>query len=68
MKDNSLTDYSARIKEVTNIQFEQPGGRGNTNTGNSARIFFPDGLSFDTALSYIPQQDRENLKFLHGNL
>ncbi|KAI6651381.1 hypothetical protein LOD99_5188 [Oopsacas minuta] len=51
-----------RIKEVTNIEFDQPGGSGNTRPGNSAPLSISDDLPFRTAL-LIPQENVENLKF-----
>ena len=43
-EDQTVRDYRSlicnRINEVTNLLFDQPGGSGNTSTGNMARIFF----------------------------
>ena len=56
-EDQSVRDYKLliwnRINEVTNLQFDQPGGSGTTSTGNMARIFF---------LKYLKSKIFGNLK------
>ena len=43
-EDQKVRDYRYmvchRINKITNLLFDQPGGSGNTSTGNMARIFF----------------------------
>ena len=58
-----------RINEITNLLFDQPGGSGNTSTGNMARIFFSyKKPCFTIALSFVPSVYKEVLTNIHTNL
>ena len=58
LEDQSVRDYKSliwnRINGVTNLPFDQPGGSGNTSTGNIARILFSyKEPCFSIALSFV---------------
>ena len=58
-----------RIHELTNPLFDQPGGSGNTSTGNMAKISFSHTKSsFRIALSFVPSVYKDVLTEIHINL
>ena len=58
-----------RGSKVTNLLFDQPGGSGNTSTGNMARIYFSyNKPCFTTVLSFIPCEYKDILVKIHMNL
>ena len=73
VRDQSVRDYESficnRINEVTNLQFDQPGGSGTISTGNMARIFFSyKKPCFSIAYSFVPLAFKGILSQIHMNL
>ena len=72
-EDQTVRNYRSlvcnRIDELTNLLFDQPGGSGNTSTGNMARTFFSyKKPCFRIALSFVPSVHKDVLTEIHMNL